>query len=99
MGEKQCRVEDQAVSDGRARLSGKDARFRRVLRSIIATRAPELMAAVDDLEKGSLTSTDRERLEDVLADELIEGGGITVDDEVTPRGLLIEDLIGWLNRT
>ena len=77
--------------------SGKDLDRIRMLGTIIAECAPELLPAVGRLRQRSLEPADRSRLEEALANALVEHG-LTIDDEPTQRGLLIEDLLGWLDR-
>ena len=75
----------------------KDLDRLRMLRTIIAECEPELIPAVDRLGRRYLDPGDRERLEEALANALVEQE-FPVDNEPSQRGLLIEDLLGWINR-
>jgi len=67
----------------------------RLIREVLAVRAPEKLARLFMQPHVPLGDDERDELRGVLADELI-ATGLDSDDEHSARGHLIEDAIDWL---
>ncbi len=66
------------------------------LRGVLATQRPDLLSMLEGIGKGArLPDGDREILREVVAAELVESE-LGPNDEPTPRGLMLEDVIDWL---
>jgi hypothetical protein len=83
------------VTPGDSLLRGENAQKQRILRQIVASRQPELLPLIEAIGTTPLGEDDRELLREAVASELVDTG-LTVDDEVTPHGQVLEDLIDWL---
>ena len=68
--------------------------LRKLLCEILARRAPGLRVFSDDGSFVAMTQVDRERAVDALSAELCESED-RPDGELTPRGVLIDRLIGY----
>lgn len=77
------------------RTRGINKRSIRLIRGIVAERRPDLVKLVDALPVDGLSDDLREVLRGIIADELVDKG-LSEDDEPTPYGLVLEDLIDWL---
>jgi hypothetical protein len=66
-----------------------------LLRQVVERRHADLLELVDVLDTRPLTDDEREELRGVIADELVEDE-LDAQDEPTPRGLLLEEVIDWL---
>lgn len=69
--------------------------LRRLIREIVGSRTPEQIGLIDKLGSQPVDQSTRERLREILADELVESG-LDPSDEPTERGRLIEAAIDWL---
>jgi hypothetical protein len=65
------------------------------LRQLVDARRPQLVSLIDRLGKTPLTQDERERIREVLAEELC-ATGLGADDEPNARGVLIDRMIGRL---
>jgi hypothetical protein len=74
---------------------GLTASQHELLRTAVEKHAPSLLPLLDDIGRRLLTVREREELRLSLADELVETG-LDEQDEHTPRGLEIEDVIDAL---
>lgn len=68
-----------------------------LLRDIINRRNPALVGAAKKIELGILTEEERKLLIDILTEELCSTG-LGEDDEPNGRGLVIEDIIDYVNQ-
>ena len=66
-----------------------------LLQSVVERREPALVTLIDDLGQRSLVDSDREALRHVVLSEFLDRG-LGADDEPTPYGLELEDLIDIL---
>ena len=74
-----------------------DRAQRDLLRRILARRDPDALMAFGDVDRGFMSEADREFLREIVTAELAERG-FQPDDEPTPYGLALEDLIDWLGQ-
>ncbi len=86
---------EHAVGRVRRRNMSKDRAQRDLLRRILARRDREALKAFGDLDRGFMSEADKEFVREIVADELVEHG-LQPDDEPTPYGLALEELIDWL---
>jgi hypothetical protein len=77
-------------------LRGEEVQKLRILKQILESQSPELLGSLDAIRTGRrLSDETRELLREAVAAELVERG-LTPDDEVSPHGKVLEDLIDWL---
>jgi hypothetical protein len=68
---------------------------RQLLLAIVEARCPAYLHIVQDGVEAELPLDRRNEIRDALGHELLDTG-LTRNDQLTPRGLLIEDLIDYL---
>lgn len=68
-----------------------------LLSEVIRKRCPHLIGLLDSPQCIEITDSQRDELQEAVADDFLETG-LRDDDEPTARGLLLEDLVGKLRR-
>lgn len=66
-----------------------------VLREVVAKRRPELLPLAEKVGVKVLTEEQLEALSDVVLKEFLEEG-LQEDDEPNPRGIVLDDVMGFL---
>lgn len=66
-----------------------------VLREVVAKRRPELLPLANKVGVEVLTEEQLETLSDVVLQEFLEEG-LQEDDEPNPRGIVLDDVMGFL---
>ena len=66
-----------------------------VLREVVAKHRPELLPLADKVGVEILTEEQLEMLSEVVLQEFLEVG-LQEDDEPNPRGIMLDDVMGFL---
>lgn len=80
----------------RQKAPGRSQEAFKLLSEVLQARNPILLQRYEERGLDGLSAEDREAIQSVLADELIESG-LREDDEPTERGRRLDDLIGLLS--
>ena len=73
----------------------EDRQHTQLLHEVLLKRAPHLLPGMHRLGLEPLTDSDRDELRGVVLEEFLENG-LRPDDEPTPYGVRLDDVIAWL---